>query len=86
MLTDSSLTATVGTLVLVIVMQVVGQLSYFDAIKPYLFTSHMDAWQALFQASIDWTTIWKGVLSFAVYGGASLVATWLIFRRKDVLV
>jgi ABC-2 type transport system permease protein len=85
-LTDSSLTATIGTLVLVIVMQIIGQLSYFDAIKPYLFTSHLDAWQGLFQGSIDWTTIWKGVLAFAIYGGVSLVATWLVFRRKDVLV
>jgi ABC-2 type transport system permease protein len=84
--TDSSLTATIGTLVLVIVMQIIGQLSYFDAIKPYLFTSRLDAWQGLFQGSVDWTTIWKGVLTFAIYGGVSLVATWQVFKRKDVLV
>jgi ABC-2 type transport system permease protein len=85
-ITDSSLTATIGTLVLVIVMQIIGQLSYFDAIKPYLFTSRIDAWQSLFRGSVDWTTIWKGVLTFAIYGGIALVATWQIFRRKDVLV
>jgi ABC-2 type transport system permease protein len=85
-ITDSSLTATIGTLVLVIVMQIVGQLSYFDAIKPYLFTSRLDAWQGLFQGSVDWSGIWKGVLTFAIYGAISLVATWQIFRRKDVLV
>jgi ABC-2 type transport system permease protein len=85
-ITDSSLTAAIGTLVLVIVMQIVGQLSYFDFLKPYLFTSHLDAWQALFHGSIDWTTIEKGVLAFAVYAGVGLAATWRLFRRKDVLV
>lgn len=84
--TDSSLTATIGTLVAVIVMQIVGQFSYFKFLKPYLFTSHLDAWQGFFQGTIDWTTIWKGALTFALYGGICLVATWQLFRRKDVLV
>jgi len=85
-LTDSSLTAAIGTLVIVIVMQIVGQLSYFDFLAPYLFTSRLDTWQTLFQGSIDWTSIWKGVLAFVVYGGVGLAATWHLFRRKDVLV
>jgi ABC-2 type transport system permease protein len=84
-LTDSSLTAAIGTLVLVIVMQIVGALSYFDTIKPYLLTDRFDTWQAFFQGTIDWATIGKGALTFAVYAVASLVATWLVFRRKDVL-
>ncbi len=84
--TDSSLTAAIGTLVIVIVMQIIGQLSYFEFLKPYLFTSHLDGWQAFFQGTIDWTTVWKGVLAFAVYAGASLAMTWQLFRRKDVLV
>jgi ABC-2 type transport system permease protein len=85
-LTDSSLTAAIGTLVLVIVMQIIGALSYFDSIKPYLLTNRFDSWQAFFQGSIDWTTIGKGLLTFAIYTVASLVATWWVFRRKDVLV
>lgn len=67
-------------------MQIIGQLSYFDAIKPYLFTSHFDGWQALFQSSIDWTAVLKGVAAFVIYAGGSLGVTWYLFRRKDVLV
>lgn len=85
-LTDSSLTAAIGTLVIVIVMQIIGQLSYFDSIRPYLFTYHIDGWQALFQGAIGWSTIWKGVLTFVIYAGAGLLATWQLFKRKDVLV
>jgi ABC-2 type transport system permease protein len=85
-LTDSSLTAAIGTLVIVIVMQIVGQLSYFEFLKPYLFTSHLDDWQVFFQGSIDWTTIWKGILAFVAYAGVSLGVTWQLFKRRDVLV
>ncbi len=85
-ITDSSLTAAIGTLVVVIVMQILGQLSYFEFLSPYLLTSHLDGWQAFFQGSIDWTTIWKGALAFAVYAAAGLAVTWQLFRRRDVLV
>jgi len=84
--TNSSLTAAIGTLVIVIVMQIVGSFSYFDFLKPYLFTSHLDAWQNLFQRTIDWGPVEKGALAFGVYIVVSTVAAWYVFRRKDVLV
>ena len=84
--TNSSLTAAIGTLVIVIVMQIVGSFSYFDFLKPYLFTSHLDAWQNLFQGTIDWRPVENGLLAFGVYIVVSTVAAWYVFRRKDVLV
>jgi len=85
-LTSSSLTAAIGTLVIFIVMQVLGSFSYFDFLKPYLFTSHLDAWQNLFQGTIDWGPLEKGLLAFFAYIVVSTVAAWYVFRRKDVLV
>lgn len=61
-------------------------LGYFDFLKPYLFTSHLDAWQNLFQQSIDWGPIEKGLLAFGAYIVVTTVAAWYVFRRKDVLV
>ena len=57
--TNSSLTAAIGALVVVIVMNILGAFSYFDFLKPYLFTSHLDAWQNLFRQPIDWQPIDK---------------------------
>ncbi len=85
-LTDSSLTATIAALVVLIVMNVLGAFSYFDFLKPYLFTSHMDAWQGLFDGRIDWHPIWTGLLTFAIYIVAAAMGAWVIFRRKDVTV
>ena len=67
--TNSSLTAAIAALVVVIVMNILGAFSYFDFLKPYLFTSHIDAWQGLLSQPIDWHPILKGVLVFAIYTG-----------------
>jgi len=64
-LTDSSLTAVAAALVLVIVMEVLGVFSVFDFLRPYLFTSHFDAWQNLLQRPIVWTPIWKGLVTYS---------------------
>ena len=84
--TNSSLTAAIAALVVVIVMGILGAFSYFDFLKPYLFTSHIDAWQGLFSQPIDWHPIWTGLLTFAIYIAALMAAAWYLFRRKDILV
>ncbi len=84
--TSSSLTATIGALVVVIVLNIMGAFSFFDFLKPYLFTSHLDAWQNLFTSPIDWSPIVKGLIAFAITAGALTLGAWYLFRRKDVLV
>jgi ABC-2 type transport system permease protein len=84
--TNSSLTAAIGALVVVIVMNILGAFSYFDFLKPYLFTSRIDAWQGLFSQPVESSPILKGVLVFVIYTAVLLIAAWLKFRRKDILV
>lgn len=84
-LTDSGLTAMAAGLVLVIIMLVLGSLSVFDFLRPYLFTSHFDAWTNLFVKPIDWAPIGKALLNFSVWTVSMTGIAWLIFRRKDIL-
>jgi ABC-2 type transport system permease protein len=84
--TNSSLTAAIATLVVVIVMNILGAFSYFNFLKPYLFTGRVDAWQSLFSQPIEWSPIVKGIIVFAIYTVGLLVAAWYVFRRKDILV
>jgi ABC-2 type transport system permease protein len=84
--TNSSLTAAVGALVVVIIMDILGNFSYFDFLKPYLFTSHLDAWQSLFSQPISWSPIAKGLFAFGAYIVVLTGAAWYKFRRKDILV
>jgi ABC-2 type transport system permease protein len=84
--TNSSLTAAIGALVVVIVMNILGAFSYFDFLKPYLFTSRVDAWQGVLSQPIEWNPILKGLLVFAIYTVVLLLGAWYKFRRKDILV
>jgi ABC-type transport system involved in multi-copper enzyme maturation permease subunit len=67
-------------------MNILGAFSYFDFLKPYLFTSHIDAWQNLLDQPISWHPIVTGLITFAVYIAALMAAAWYVFRRKDILV
>jgi len=84
--TNSSLTAAISALVVVIVMNILGAFSYFNFLKPYLFTSRVDAWQSLFSQPIAWSPVVKGIIVFAIYTAGLLLAAWYVFRRKDILV
>lgn len=84
-LTNSSLTAVGAALVLVIIMLVLGSLNVFDFLRPYLFTSHFDAWINLFQDPIPWDPIRDALINFAVWIVGMTAIAWLVFRRKDIL-
>lgn len=84
-LTDSSLTAAVGTLVLVLVLQVLNQFSYFDFLAPYLFTSHFEDWFNLLRQPIPWRPIWEALLTYAAYIVVLVGLAVVVFRRKDIL-
>lgn len=84
-LTDSGLTAMAAGLVLVIVMLILGNLSVFDFLRPYLFTSHFSAWINLFSQPIEWAPIRDALINFAVWTVGMTGIAWLIFRRKDIL-
>lgn len=84
-LTNSGLTAVAAAMVLVIIMLILGALSVFDFLRPYLFTSHFAAWINLFRDPIDWGPIRDALINFAVWIGAMTGIAWLIFRRKDIL-
>ncbi len=82
--TESSLTAAAGALVTVIVMLVLGSLSVFDFLQPYLITSHLSAWGNFFERPLDLAPIWKGLVCFGAWGAGTLgLALWR-FSKKDI--
>ncbi len=84
-LTNSGLTAVAATLVLVIIMLVLGSFSVFDFLKPYLFTSHFDAWVGFFKSPVEWGPIVDALINFAVWIIGLTTVAYLVFRRKDIL-
>jgi ABC-2 type transport system permease protein len=84
-LTNSSLTAVAGALVLVIIMEALQAFSVFNFIQPYLFTSKFTVWTNFLNSPIDWTPVYKALINYAVWiVGTTVIAYWR-FRRKDIL-
>jgi ABC-2 type transport system permease protein len=84
-LTNSSLTAAIGGLVLVIVMLVLTGFSVFDFLQPYLFVHHFMAWTNFLSSPVEWGPVIKAFINFAMWIlGTTGLAYWR-FSRRDVL-
>jgi ABC-2 type transport system permease protein len=57
----------------------------FNAIKPFLFTTHMIGWKGFFDSPVAWSPVLQsaGILLLHIVG--CLVAAILIFKKKDIL-
>jgi ABC-2 type transport system permease protein len=75
----------IGAMVVLYGLTIVGEIDYFDPIKPYLFTSYMDSWRELFVNPIDMSEVWRAVGTMLAYAAAFLALGLAIFQRKDVL-
>ena len=84
-LSNSSLTAAISAMVVFVVLNILNGFSYFDFMKPYTFTSYNLAFTNLFRDPIYWQPIRNALLAYGVTVAVLLVASWLIFRRKDIL-
>jgi ABC-2 type transport system permease protein len=84
-ITDSSLAAAVGALVITLVMAVLTLFSWFDWLAPYLFVSHAEAYMGFWRTPIDWSPVVDALEAYAAYIVVLTLASWYVFRRKDVL-
>jgi ABC-2 type transport system permease protein len=84
-LTDSSLTALIGTIVIYIVITVLIQFSYFDWLKPWVFPDYLQDFTDFFRDPIYWRPILRGLGVFALWSVVPTFGAYLVFRRKDVL-
>jgi len=85
-LSNSSLTAAILCLVLVMVVQILTSFSYFGFLKPWVFTTSFTAWSDLFRTSIPWWTLAKTMACPVGWSALLTVLAWLRFRRRDILI
>ncbi|HVS28223.1 MAG TPA: hypothetical protein VHE14_01645, partial [Solirubrobacteraceae bacterium] len=82
--TRNSAGAVVGTVMVVIVLEIIGILPGLGGLKPYLLPTQFDAWQGLLRAPIDWSPIVRAGWVCSLYAVPSLIAAYLVFLRRDV--
>jgi ABC-2 type transport system permease protein len=82
--TEHAIGAIAAVLVLVVASDIVENIPQFAPVAPYLPTQWWLSFDSLLRTPIDTTTLWHGLLSFAVYGGIFLCIAWARFTSADV--
>lgn len=96
---ENSIGPIVATMSIIIFFTILSTMSIplFNAIKPYLFTTHMVAWKELFDLKVDANNetiqgsiehperIWRSVIILTVHIVIFVGATLVLFRKKDIL-
>ncbi|RYF96583.1 MAG: hypothetical protein EOO00_02335 [Chitinophagaceae bacterium] len=84
---ENSIGPIVSTMSIVIVFTILTtmDLPLFNALKPFLFTSHMLGWKGFFDDPVNFPSVLKsaGILLLHIIG--FVTAAIFIFKRKDVL-
>ncbi|HEX7334066.1 MAG TPA: ABC transporter permease subunit [Pyrinomonadaceae bacterium] len=82
---DSPVQAIVITIAAYLTLYIVGRVEFFEHLRPYFFTTDMDFWRDVFKPEIPWQSFWHYAFICGAYTAGLLLATVVIFERKDIL-
>lgn len=85
--TTNSIVPIVGTIAIIIVLNVLTVLGYsvFEPILPYVFTTHFNRWQLLFDYNIDYKELTTTFIVQSFYIIFFLTIGFIHFKNKDIL-
>ncbi len=84
-ISNNSLVPIGVTIALMVVFGVLGQLPYFESVKPYLFTTYSELFLHAFDVPLDHLALRQGVFTLFAYVAACFGVSAIIFTRKDIL-
>ena len=83
---ENSIGPIVSTMAIIILFTIIGSLdvSVFDTIKPYLFTTHMASWRILFEDPVDFGAVAESVIILIVHNIILVGIAVIKFNKKDI--
>ena len=83
---ENSIGPIVSTMAIIILFTIIGSLdvTVFDSIKKFLFTTHMASWRSFFEDPINLKDIWQSILILIVHNILFVVIAVLKFNKKDI--
>jgi ABC-2 type transport system permease protein len=81
---DTPVLAVVTTLALYLALYVVGRVEFFEHLRPYFFTVDMDFWRDVFKPEVPWQNLWHRAFRCGAYTTGLLLASVVVFDRKDI--
>ena len=82
--TEHAIGAIAASLIIVVASEVVENVPQFAPVNPYLPTNWWLDFDSLLRTPVDTTTLWHGLLSFAVYAVLFVSIAWARFTSADV--
>jgi ABC-2 type transport system permease protein len=82
---DSPVQATIMTIAAYLTLYIVGRVEFFEHLRPYFFTTDMDFWRVVFKPDIPWQSLWHSACVCGAYTIGLLLASVVIFERKDIV-
>jgi len=85
--TDNSIGPIVATMAIIVLFTIIGTLdvSVFDPIKPFLFTTHMAAWRSFFEEPLPVMPIIRSIVVLVALILILLGIALFKFNKKDIL-
>ena len=83
---ENSIGPIVSTMAIIILFTIIGSLdvSVFDTIKPYLFTTHMASWRSFFEDPVPWGRIQESIVILLVHNVVLVSIAIFKFNKKDI--
>jgi ABC-2 type transport system permease protein len=83
---ENSIGPIVATMSIIILFTIIGSLdvTVFDSIKPYLFTTHMVSWRSFFEDPVPWSTIRQSVIILLAHNVVLVAIAIVRFNKKDI--
>lgn len=83
---ENSIGPIVATMAIIIIFTIIGSLdvSVFDSIKPYLFTTHMASWRSFFEQPVPFDEIMNSVVILLTHIVLLVGITIFKFNKKDI--
>ena len=84
---DNSIGPIVATMGIILLFTIIGTLEVpiFDAIKPFLFTTHMAAWRYFFDEPLSWSHLLNSIGILVAHIVLLLSLALYKFNKKDIL-
>jgi ABC-2 type transport system permease protein len=82
--TEHAIGAIAAALIIAVGSEIVQNIPEFAPVNPYLPTDWWLSFDSLLRTPVDTTTLWHGLLSFAVYAAIFLSIAWARFTSSDV--
>lgn len=86
-LVENAIGPIVSTMAVIIIFLIISaiQVSFFQDLKPYLFTNYILSWRYLFDKPVDTNEVLKSVAILFAHIIVFYSITLMLFKRKDIL-